>query len=73
MVSHDEEWLYLVAGTCAELPEVSDSFPVKVWKEDRIMPKNKEAMGHTANIFAPAAWIVSFKPASSNWQLVSMW
>jgi len=72
VVSPDEEWLYLVTGNYAQLPEVSDSFPAKVWQEDQLIPKNRDGRGHAANVNPPAGWIARFKPDGSDWELVSM-
>ncbi|QTN30981.1 c-type cytochrome [Akkermansiaceae bacterium] len=72
VVSPDKEWLYLVSGNYGQLPDLSDSFPAKVWEEDQLLPKNKDGRGHAANVNAPAGWITRFRPDGSDWQLVSM-
>lgn len=72
VVSPDQQWIYLVTGNYAQLPEVSDSFPAKVWQEDQLIPKNRDGRGHAANVNPPAGWISRFKPDGTSWELVSM-
>ncbi len=33
IMSPDQEWVYMVSGNMAGLPDVTDSFPASVWKE----------------------------------------
>ena len=72
VVSPDGEWIYLVTGNMATLPEVKDSFPAKVWAEDQLLTRNPDGNGHAANIFAPGGFVARFKPDGTNWQLISM-
>jgi len=70
--SPDGQWIYLVTGNMAEVPEITDSFPAKVWGEDQLLTRNPDGNGHAANIMAPAGWVGRFKPDGSDWQLVAV-
>ncbi len=70
--SLDGEWIYLVTGNFAQVPDIVDSFPAKVWEEDQLLPRNTDGNGHAANVMAPAGWVGRFKPDGSNWELVSI-
>ncbi len=72
VLSPDKQWIYTVAGNFTQLPEVTDSFPAKVWDEDQLLPRNPDGNGHAANVFAPGGWIARFKPDGTSLQLVSM-
>lgn len=72
VLSPDKQWIYLVTGNYAQLPELTDSFPAKVWDEDQLLPRNPDGNGHAANVFAPGGWIGRFKPDGTSLQLVSM-
>lgn len=72
VVSPDKEWLYLVTGNYAQLPELSDSFPAEVWQEDQLLAKNPDGRGHASSVKPPAGWIARFKPDGTDWELVSM-
>ncbi len=70
--SPDGEWIYLVTGNMAAVPEVTDSFPAQVWREDQLLTRNPDGKGHAANIMAPAGWVGRFRPDGSQWQLVAV-
>lgn len=72
IVSPDGGWIYLATGNYAQLPELADSFPAKVWDEDQLLPRNPDGNGHAANVMAPGGWVGRFKPDGTNWELVSM-
>lgn len=72
VVSPDEEWIYVINGNYSQLPELSDSFPAKVWQEDQLIPKNRDGRGHAANVNPPAGWTGRFKPDGSTWELVAV-
>jgi len=72
VVSPDEEWLYLITGNYAHLPELADSFPAKVWQDDQLIAKNRDGRGHAADVNPPAGWTARFKPDGTNWELVAM-
>ena len=72
VASPDGEWIYLVTGNMAAVPEVTDSFPAKVWAEDQLLTRNPDGNGHAANIWAPGGFVARFKPDGSNWQLISI-
>jgi len=72
VLSPDKQWIYLVTGNYAHLPEVEDSFPARIWGEDQLLPRNPDGRGHAANVMAPAGWIGRFKPDGSSWQLVTI-
>ncbi len=70
--SPDGKWIYLVTGNMAEVPEVTDSFPARIWKEDQLLQQNPDGKGHAANIKAPAGWVARFRPDGTEWQLVGI-
>ncbi len=72
LVSPDQEWIYMVSGNMGAVPEITDSFPAKVWEEDQLLPRNPDGKGHAANIMAPAGWVARFKPDGTDWELVAI-
>ncbi len=72
VLSPDKEWMYLITGNYGALPEVSDSFPAKVWAEDQLLERNADGRGHAANVMAPGGLTMRFRPDGSDWQLVAM-
>ncbi|MDP4720105.1 MAG: c-type cytochrome [Akkermansiaceae bacterium] len=70
--SPDGEWIYLVTGNFAQVPEMDDYFPAKVWAEDQLLERNPDGKGHAANVKAPAGWIARFRPDGSRWELVAI-
>ena len=72
VLSPDGEWVYLVAGNDSQVPEITDSFPAKIWQEDQLLPRNRDGRGHAVKVMAPAGWVARFKLDGSNWQLVTI-
>lgn len=70
--SPDGEWIYLVTGNFAQVPEMDDYFPAKIWGEDQLLKSNPDGKGHAANVKAPAGWIARFRPDGSRWELVAI-
>lgn len=72
VASPDGEWIYLVTGNFAQVPEMDDYFPAKIWGEDQLLKSNPDGKGHAANVRAPAGWIARFRPDGSRWELVAI-
>ena len=70
--SPDGEWIYLTTGNYAEVPEMDEYFPARIWEEDQLLERNPDGKGHAAKIMAPGGWIARFRPDGSRWELVGM-
>ncbi|MEP2777501.1 MAG: c-type cytochrome [Luteolibacter sp.] len=68
--SPDGEWIYLITGNFAQVPEMDESFPNRQWAEDQLLERNPDGKGHAAGLMAPGGWIARFKPDGSRWELV---
>jgi len=72
VLSPDEKWIYLITGNYAHIPDVTDSFAPKVWKEDHLLRRNPDGKGHAANVMAPGGFIARFQVDGPEWQVVSV-
>jgi len=66
VISPDGKGLLIIGGNMTPMAKHNKSLPVEMWDEDQLLPRERDANGHAANVMAPGGWIGRMDPDGKN-------
>lgn len=72
ILSPDKQSLYIIGGNHTKLPDPEESRVPRVWQEDQLIERMRDAAGASAGMLAPGGWIVKTDPEGKSFELICM-